>query len=437
MTNLILYGPPGTGKTFSTAAEAVRLCDGELPDGSDDAATRRRYGELVKARQVQFVTFHQSYAYEDFVEGLRPTTGEGEEAAGGFRLEPVAGVFREIATRAEEARKAAAEGRRGDGFDLAGRQFWKMSLGRSRSEDHIYSAAVAGNYVALGWGQDVDWSDPRFADLEEMRKEWATRHPEDKTPSETAQPWVLRNKVKVGDLVIVPYGNFAFRAVAEVMGDYYFELSEDNRYSQRRKVRWLLKLDEPLPLDTIIDGNFAQRTLYEIPENGIRKEALTRLLSKPNEAFGPTPPDQFVLIIDEINRANISKVFGELITLIEPDKRIGGRYELKATLTYSKVSFGVPDNLHIIGTMNTADRSIALLDTALRRRFAFRELMPQPELLSNVDGLDLKLLLTTINERIEYLFDREHQIGHGYFMRCESRADVDDVMRFTRGRASQ
>jgi 5-methylcytosine-specific restriction protein B len=187
--------------------------------------------------------------------------------------------------------------------------------------------------------------------------------------------------------------------------------------------------DEPLPLDTIIDGNFTMRTLYEIPEKRIRKEALTRLLSRLNDASGPTQADQFVLIIDEINRANISKVFGELITLIEPDKRIGGEYELKATLPYSKVSFGVPDNLHIIGTMNTADRSIALLDTALRRRFAFRELMPQPELLSTVDDLDLERLLTTINERIEYLFDREHQIGHGFFMRCESRADVDDVMR--------
>ena len=130
-----------------------------LPDGGDDAAIRRRYNELVKARQVQFITFHQSYAYEDFVEGLRPTTGEGEEATGGFRLEPVAGVFREVAALAEQARKAAAEGRHGDRFDLAGRQFWKMGLGAIGTEDHVYSAAVAGNYVALGWGGDVDWSD--------------------------------------------------------------------------------------------------------------------------------------------------------------------------------------------------------------------------------------------------------------------------------------
>ena len=264
-TNLILYGPPGTGKTFSTAAEAVRLCDGALPDG--DAAMRHRYGELVRARQVQFVTFHQSYAYEDFVEGLRPTTGEGEQdtaTTGGFRLEPVAGVFREIATLAEQARKAAAEGRHGHDFNFSGRRFWKMSLGAVGSEDHVYSAAIAGGYVALGGGADVDWSDPRFESLAAMQEEWKTRYPDDKSPSQTAQPWAFRNAIRVGDLVIVPHGNYAFRAVAEVTGDYYFELSKDGAYNQRRKVQWLLTLDEPLPLDTIIDGNFTMRTLYSV-----------------------------------------------------------------------------------------------------------------------------------------------------------------------------
>jgi hypothetical protein len=438
--NLILYGPPGTGKTFSTTAEAVRLCDGALPEDGDDAAVRRRYRELVNAKQVYFVTFHQSYSYEDFVEGLRPTTREDDvtidteasgasPTAGGFRLEPVAGVFREIATLAEQARKSAAEGRRGNDFDLAGRRFWKMGIGAVGSEEHVYRAAIAGNYVVLGWGQDVNWTDSRFASLEEMRKEWAKRYPDDKTPSQTSQPWVLRNKIDIGDLVIVPYGNSAFRAIAEVQGDYYFELSEDGTYNQRRKVRWLLTLDEPLPLDTIIEGNFTMRALYEILEHRVRKEALIRLVSRPQDGHEPTPPDQFVLIIDEINRADISKVFGELITLIEPDKRIGGDCEIKATLPYSKTSFGVPDNLHIVGTMNTADRSIALLDTALRRRFTFRELMPQPELLSIVGGIQLARLLTAINDRIEYLFDREHQIGHAFFMRCQSRADVDEVMR--------
>ena len=236
--NTILYGPPGTGKTYATLRRCVEICDGKTP--ADDGEVQSRYGELVKEGRVKFVTFHQSYGYEEFVEGLRPET---DPKTGHLRLVANCGVLKQIA---EEAR------------------------GKS---------------------------------------------------------------------------------------------------------------------------------------------------------------EQYVLVIDEINRANISKVLGELITLLEEDKREEAKHELAVTLPHSRKPFTLPNNLHFLGTMNTADRSIALLDTALRRRFTFEELPPEPRELKPVDGINLEGVLRTINKRLEYLIDRDHLVGHAWLMRAQTKADVDDVMR--------
>ncbi|CCH51322.1 ATPase associated with various cellular activities AAA_5 [Fibrisoma limi BUZ 3] len=136
------------------------------------------------------------------------------------------------------------------------------------------------------------------------------------------------------------------------------------------------------------------------------------------------------LLIDEVNRANVASVFGDLITLLEDNKRLGADHELWLTLPYSQERFGVPANLFVIGTMNTADRSIALLDIALRRRFCFREIVPDPAVLSTVESIDLPVLLQTINDRIEYLLDRDHQLGHAYLTGLETTADLCDAFRY-------
>jgi 5-methylcytosine-specific restriction protein B len=316
---------------------------------------------------------------------------------------------------------------------MGDRQVFKMSLGRAGIEDHIFDAAIIGSYVMLGWGGEIDWSDPRYdgdAGYEAIRNKWKEIEPEKKGNSgDVSQLWRFRSSMRKGDLVVVSWGNSHFRAIGEVTGPYQYDPNGTNEYIHRRDVRWLLVPDEPLPVDTLYDKPFTMRSCYLLSEDHLKREALARLL--PGEAVATqADPDQFVLIIDEINRANISKVFGELITLLEPDKRIGADNELKVKLPYSGETFGVPANLHIIGTMNTADRSIALLDTALRRRFEFRELMPDPTCLpEQLEGVPRQAMLRIINERIEYLFDREHQIGHAYFIGCRDKATVDAAIR--------
>ena len=430
--NIILYGPPGTGKTYSTATEAVRLCGEEVPE--DREALMQVYQQLLAAGRIEFVTFHQSMSYEDFVEGRQPETRSDEDADGtsaGFRLETIPGVFRRIARRAETSLGQPAGS---DAITIAKRHVFKMSIGEASNpeDDHLFEEALADGYALLGW-DDIDWTDEKYAERDAIINECkAQGHTNvDAQSGRVQMPDVFRNSARKGDIVIVSKGNSLFRAIGEFTGDYEFHPQPEGGYAHRRAVHWRWVDREGLPVNEIYTRNFSRKTMYQLDGSELITPAVERYLNSPQTDV-PTEPEPFVLIIDEINRSNISKVFGELITLLEPDKRLGHPNALTVRLPYSGDKFGVPSNLHILGTMNTADRSIALLDTALRRRFTFREMMPDSSLLTAAGekcGLDLPRILDTLNNRIEYLYDREHQIGHAYFLNCASRGDLDAVMR--------
>ena len=432
--NLVLYGPPGTGKTFSTAAEAVGLCGEPVPE--DREVLMQTYHRLLATGRIEFVTFHQSMSYEDFVEGRQPMTGSDEDddtSSAGFRLETVPGIFRRIAKRAETSRGRSING---DAITIGGRQVFKMSIGEAYNPEdaYLFEEAVTGGYALLGW-DDIDWSDDKYAEREAIIEACnATGHYDtdvDARSGGVQMPFIFRNWVGEGDIVIVSKGNTLFRAIGEFTGDYEFHPRPEGGYAHRRAVRWHWTDREGVPVSEIYTRRFMQKSIYVLYDSELNVPALERYLNS-QQADGPAEPEPFVLIVDEINRANISKVFGELITLLEPDKRLGQPNALKVRLPYSGDEFGVPSNLHILGTMNTADRSIALLDTALRRRFTFHEMMPDPSLLAGAAercGLDLPRILDSLNERIEYFYDREHQIGHAYFTGCTSQDDVDAVMR--------
>ena len=431
--NLVLYGPPGTGKTFSTVSEAVRLCGEPVPE--DREALMQTYQQLLAAGRIEFVTFHQSMSYEDFVEGRQPVTGaeQEEETSAGFRLETVPGIFRRIAKRAETSRGRSTGG---NSVTVADRHVFKMSIGEANNPEdaHLFEEAITEGCALLGY-DDIDWSDDKYANREaiiEACKSMEYHQADLNAQSGAVQmPFIFRNWVRKGDIVIVSKGNSLFRAIGEFTGNYEFHLRREGGYAHRRAVRWHWVDGEGVPVSEIYTRSFMQKSIYMLYLGELNIPALERYLNS-QQADGPAEPEPFVLIIDEINRANISKVFGELITLLEPDKRMGHPNALKVRLPYSGDEFGVPSNLHLLGTMNTADRSIALLDTALRRRFTFREMMPDPSLLAGASekcGLDLPRMLDSLNERIEYFYDREHQIGHAYFMGCASLGDVDTVMR--------
>lgn len=377
--NTILYGPPGTGKTYDTVNYAVAIVEGKPVEdikkerGEEDKeegkekgykGVKERFDGYRKEKQIEMVTFHQNYAYEDFIEGIRPVLKEDGAGKGEVKYKLRKGVFREISDQAAENMKKAESGT------------WDI--------DELLSAFAISIQKELESGREI-----KLSDTDDENKNILI----EKVDLEKSRFW-LGGSVKsdtytlVKDTIMRDYNSFCKGEINS---------PEDIRPAQESES----------------DKHGMSQYYYPLYKK-IKQFHADRQKVK-----------NYVLIIDEINRGNIAKIFGELITLIEESRRLGRSEATEVTLPYSGKSFGVPNNLYIIGTMNTADRSIALLDTALRRRFEFKEMMPDPELLpdtsTNIDGVNCRDLLKAMNERIRVLLDREHQIGHTYFL------DVEDI----------
>lgn len=383
------------------------------------------FNRLKQAGQIEFVTFHQSYSYEEFVEGIRPCVS-WEGKANEVQYEGKKGIFREIC---ENAGKASGAGKTNMGKNIADVDFsrtrvFKMSLvDKAAPGDNLYDYCIGHNVVALGYSNDKDFSNCNCADDFSMI--------EDKWGKSALE--IFKDRMRIGDVVIIANGNRKFRAVGRITGEYRYDKNSEVRYCHFRSVEWLYA-GQDIEVSEIYDRNFSQQAIYgfyrtrnEGRENYNvidTKKLVSVVLEHSGEEVCRKP---YILIIDVINRGNISKIFGELITLIEDDKREA----FSVCLPYSRNRFSVPKNLYIIGTMNTSDRSIASVDIALRRRFVFVPVMPDVRLVAdNVEGVDLRRILRNINGKISVLLDEDHQIGHSYFMNVRTLKELRKVLQF-------
>ena len=488
--NSILYGPPGTGKTYNTINKSLKILGVDTSKMQRDEITKL-FKEKVNEGQIVFTTFHQSMSYEDFIEGIKPqldSNNDSETTDLSYTIEN--GVFKDFVERIVDA-KVFAESQKTDLFinpKLFNQNVNKVSLGNSldANDDVIYDYCMANDCIVIGFGEDIDFKGVK------SRSDIRKRFQDNGFPISDAMDFnvsAIERLVlwmKPDQLVFVSEGMSKLKAIGEVTGDYYCDPSTSIRYSQFRKVKWLYK-DLELPIQEIYGKKFSQQTIYQMDPRQIDQSFFNG--KSKHEGLS-----NYVLIIDEINRGNVSSIFGELITLLEPDKRKGESEELSVILPYSKKAFSVPNNLYLIGTMNTADRSVEALDTALRRRFTFEEMMPKPELITpsamycrflwiekkalwtkkefiekeknlldfigasqelwdarkevwqqmneernyekldyfdnySFDGINLNDLLKIINVRIDALIDRDHTIGHSFFINVESMSDLEIVFK--------
>lgn len=432
--NQILYGPPGTGKTYHTIVKAVQIVDPEYYSKyiNDRTKLRDRFKELLISDwsdpngQIAFCTFHQSFSYEDFIEGIKPVEPSPDDKFLKYQIED--GLFKRLVLRASANENKQEEASsvinlRNDEFDKV--DFYKISLGdiNNPDDDEIYQYCLKNNCIAIGWGGNTD-----FGGLSESEVI--------KTVDEKQlQPYTanainnFKNYLKNGHYILVANGNYNIRAIGRVSGDYKFNTESGIEYNHFREVNWIAR-NISVPVELFYGKLLSQQTIYKLNKDLIKANFFVKTNGSTVGNGKIDKKKNYALIIDEINRGNISQLFGELITLIEEDKRQGKAESLELTLPYSKKKFSIPPNLYIIGTMNTADRSVEALDTALRRRFKFEEMPAKPEKLKDlalIKGINLGELLTVINKRIEKLLDRDHQIGHAYFINVQDEFELREI----------
>lgn len=401
--NTILYGPPGTGKTYNTVLHAVAIIEKKSYDdvrskGYDDVF--RRYNLYKKWGLIEFTTFHQSYGYEDFIEGIKPVIIEDKEniSGGDLKYTVAPGIFKRFCAEPDYAIN----------FLLKFRTIWA-----------VYSYK---EFFPFKENRIVTNKSSSGKNLEKVKKGEIivyTTGPNENDEVEILGIGLCSSEAQESDEGYECYVNWIFN----------YETDDEVDIDKKVKVR--KNGDYHSYVIQIQDwGGKMQRDKSENWEEKIRAILMSskNIWAKLSKLSSELIRNR-VFIIDEINRGNISNIFGELITLIEDTKRIGAKEECQVKLPYSGKLFGVPDNVYILGTMNTADRSLTALDTALRRRFDFIEMQPDLSTLEGVtvDGVDIKEMLETINKRITVLLDREHTIGHAYFMPLRENADIEKL----------
>ena len=389
--NIVLYGAPGTGKTYDVPELAVRLCDPAfMATGPRREEIVSRYNQLKTEKRIAFTTFHQSLDYEDWIEGLRPVVNENSQVT--YEIE--SGIFKKLC---EEAERPVVKDKKVGIADNA--VVWKVSLAGT-GDNPVRSDCMKNSYIRIGW----DGYGPVISD----ETDWSVYNGEGK---QILDAYI--NKMKIGDIVMSCYSSQTIDAIGVVVSDYEFEDKFPN-YKRVRRVNWLVKNINENIVEMNDGKTMVESSVYRL--NSITLNDVKSILEKYNTSSKMEENDKaYVMVIDELNRGNVSKVFGELITLLEADKRKGRINAESVVLPYSKKAFHIPNNVYLIATMNTADRSLGSLDYAIRRRFAF---IAEKPFGLDVEGFDEELF-ELVSSLFVKNFDEYKESGWDQTMKLE------------------